>query len=392
MSDKLFYVVFKDPAAIGVSNQFGKYWMYINFGIYAVRNLIPRQGTLPTPFEYSRAYQDFLAPPSLRIIPDTLDDLCDARAVELFQIAKQQNKKIAVMWSGGIDSTLVLTSFLRNLNKSDLEIIEVICSLNSIMENPDFYRDFIQDRLRVIPTLDFDISNEFLNNYILLSGEPGDGVFGPSTGMYVDLLATGEHNKLLWRDSRELITTGIKNFRKRLNQNSKLVVDEPEGFSDWYYEKISNNLEEVKPEGVDTIADWWWWHYYNFKWEDILYLPVIRHRHASNTPVSTENIQQYIANTFFNTEKIQLWSYSNLKNHCPGDLTTHKHLAKQYIFAFDKNQNYLHAKRKTASLSRLNDYTIQGNLVYFDNNWQRYTVNTPGVKEFFYDRLENYTG
>jgi 3'-phosphoadenosine 5'-phosphosulfate sulfotransferase (PAPS reductase)/FAD synthetase len=54
----------------------------------------------------------------------------------------------ALMFSGGMDSTLILASLLKNLNEEELESIMVCCSIHSLIENPEFWRRFVFNKLK----------------------------------------------------------------------------------------------------------------------------------------------------------------------------------------------------------------------------------------------------
>jgi hypothetical protein len=74
-------------------------------------------------------------------------------------------------------------------------------------------------------------------------------------------------------------------------------------------------------------------------------------------PISKSNLKIFREYNFFNSEKFQLWSYSNLKELVTHDVTKHKIQPKKYISAFTKNEIY--TKNKTTS----KDVTIDGNLI-----------------------------
>ena len=379
--------------AININNIYGKYWAFIYTGIYGLREPKIRLGTFSSPYqEYCKDYSKFIPFPTLVTENYSHDELCNQRAIELFNISKFTGKRIALMWSGGIDSTTVLTSFIKNLSKDDLENISIILNLTSILENKQYYKKYIQGKFHIIPSFDFEISNNFFEQYILIHGDPGDGVYGPSTTMYWNLIESGEFSNS-WQDNQQLMIRMLDEFIKRGKGKCLLI---PEGFGQWYINKVSDNIREVNPAGIDSISDWWWWHYLNMKWEDVLWHHFNEHKKNLRDEIATKHIEDYLTNTFYNTSKFQSWSYSNLKNHISTDIRKHKLPAKKYIFELDHNQEYFENKRKTPSLS-INiaasyPRSIRYSLSYVDKNWAWHTKFDPGVEEFMLDRLENYTG
>ena len=374
---------------IAVKSKLGRYWNSAKDVVVAVTDLRARQGTFTTP--WGAESDPLLTPPPFVTIPDSLSDLLDARAIELAAIAKIQNKQILVWWSGGIDSTLVLSSFIKNLSASDLELVTVLLSSESITENPEFYKNFIHGRINCMPYLNFRLTNDALNNYIVLTGDPADCLFGPSISMYRHLMPEGRH-LLPFNDNRKLIANAIE------LRNLALVKRENiEGFGNWYVDKISDNLLEVAPPGVETIADWWWWHYYNFKWEFSVWRPMLRRRCDGDefAEIDDCNLESFAKNTFFNTDKFQQWSYTNLKTLIGNNIEGHKKQARDYILELDKNQTYYNTKIKRESVP-LYDNSKNRKLrrpILWDKHWVGYfDFQHKDLLRECIDRLENYKG
>ena len=380
-----------NTATVGIVNNLkGKYWYHIKDIIFAIAEVRARQGTFTTP--WSATTSALYAPPELIYINDKFDDIVNDRVIELNQIAKSQKKKILIQWSGGIDSTLVLSAFIKNLSPQDLENVSVVMTINSILENYDFYITQIKDKLKCVQWLDIIITNDFLEQNMLLHGDPADCLLGPSIMMYEKLMVDGRH-LLPFKDNVDLIAKTIDS--KKISLIKQLAIP---GFSRWYTEKITNNLLEVAPEHVRTVADWWWWHYFNFKWQFSLMRPIIRRKvdHAVNIPLHPEILQDYLDTAFFNTARFQQWSYSNLPNLVGNSIANHKRQAKEYIFELDKNQTYLDYKVKTESMPVYdNPREMRGTLIrpiVYDQNWRGYYSDYPGFNKAYGEKLETYKG
>src|SRR5438128_1007333 len=69
-----------------------------------------RTGTIKIPFRT----KTFCPVPTLRPISKSFDEICNERACELLERAEKLDVLLYVFWSGGIDSTLVLVSLLKN--------------------------------------------------------------------------------------------------------------------------------------------------------------------------------------------------------------------------------------------------------------------------------------
>lgn len=342
---------------------YAKFWIRTQYLLVGIFDLKARIGTFTTPWNIPS--NPLYKIPEFKIINDSLKDLLDERAIEIYREAKKNNKKLAVMWSGGIDSTAVLVALLKNIPIDDKNIITVICDINSILENIEFYKKFISNKLECIHYKTFNMTEEFLQNYILLHGDPGDCLFGPSSSTYRYFVDRGQH---------------LEPWKNHLNKMKELLevpyVDpisyEP-GFGEWYVDKVTNNLEETgQAEYLTSIAEWWFWNYYNFKWEITCQMPFLFSRRDFSTTFSEDVLKEYAQNIFFNTEKFQQWGYSNIKKSIPKDFTLHKKEVKQYIHEFAKDSNYLEYKSKSPSPPANFDLIVNSSFqpIYYRSNWQ----------------------
>jgi hypothetical protein len=366
------------------TNNHANYWKQLTNLTIGTNDLRPRRGTFTTP--WNATSNKLYRAPEFKFINDTLSDLHDARAIEINNNAKRMNKRIAIMWSGGIDSTSVLVSFLKNLSTQDLQNVSVILNTFSIFENFDFYSKHISNKLHCLHYSKFDVTDEFLSSHILLHGDPGDCLYGPSMPMYSHFIREGKHLEP-WKNHLDTMAT-------RLDPGPQQAMVLP-GFGKWYTNKITNNLLEVGvDEYVSTIANWWWWTYYNFKWEFSCQRPLFSSRSNTKLPLSDKNLLEYSQNVFYHTDKFQQWSYSNLKTIIGKDVGEHKKEAKMYIYNFDKNDNYLAVKTKVGALPANYESRVNFRLpLYYDKNWVGYSaVEDDELRHLSNRLLENYKG
>ena len=367
------------PSNLHIQNKFGKYWNNISGIIMGHHELRARSGDFSSPWTASSC--EFSTMPILKHISDRLFDIFDQRALELNDMAKKQNKHIVIQWSGGIDSTAVVVAFIKNLPIADLTNISIALSTDSVLENPDFYYKFIKNSIKCIPYASVVVNDEFLNNNILLHGDPADCIFGPSVSMFASLIDSGMH-RAPFKDNIGLIASTIES-NPRINEMGV------QGFGAWYTNKVTENLLQVAPDDVTTISDWWWWHYFNLKWEFSIARPLFRNRPSphNQSTISATNLEDLYANCFYGSDKFQLWSYSNLNNHISGDVSTHKLLTKQYIYQLHQDDTYLSLKKKIESVTTAVAMTSNGMIGYFDREWRHC-----GFDKNIVDLLESYTG
>ena len=373
-------------ARLPIENVHGNNFLALSSLLFATIELRARSGTFTTPYfaPVKENYKLF----KLRVTNDNLADLYDSRALEIFNFAKSNGKNICVCWSGGIDSTSMLTSFLKNLSVNDLSIVHVVLTSSSLLENYNFYKNFISGKVKCIHYNSIKLNNEFLDKNILLHGDPADGLFGTVVANYKNFVAGGEHLEP-WK----------KHYKKMgavLNKKGSMLGPKTSNFGDWFVKKISDNIEEVgESHHISTVVDWWWWAYFNFRWqtetEKLLYFMRLPSRCFD--PISESNLKIFREYNFYGTEKFQLWSYSNLKN-----ISTkqHKSYPKKYICDFTKDEIFLKNKKKVGILGpngkEWQHRKIRINIPFFFDKHHQGHNQDHNIKHILKMLLEKYKG
>lgn len=260
----------------------------------------------------------------------TLSDLMDQRASELILQAKNQNKKIYVCWSGGIDSTAILVSLLKNSNETFKKNIEVVLSSNSFLENINFYKKYILNKLQCHSYSSFTINGPFLRNNIFLCGDLADLVFN---SLPFETLLANEYSSV--KDKSKIIDILNQKALKTYNINNNNI-------GEWFFNFLETNISNSNTNlNLTTFNDYCWWVNINLRWnfESQRYLFYLKD--DWNKQLDTALISDYIKNVFFNTRDFQSWSYINLKNR-----NIDKIEIKDYIFNFDQNTVYKTYKLK----------------------------------------------
>lgn len=252
------------------------------------------------------------------ITPKKLSEICDERAAQIHQLAKDNGKKIYVYWSGGIDSTAVLVALLKQGAAKDLVLV---MNEASITEYPEFYKTYVDGKLTVnmvtyrhgdeipIPV------QHYLKDGIVCTGELGDQMFG--AGKYVDLPDT---NVLLaeWR--------GKYGHHK--------AIDKYEAFA------------SACPVPINNLKEFWWWGNYAVKYTNVAFRMLL-------TSYKFE-LEKDVFH-FFHTTDFNDWAVSTpMEERFYGtDLRKYKQPLKDYIFTFTKDGNYQLNKTKEGSLYKL---------------------------------------
>lgn len=242
-------------------------------------------------------------------------DCCIARAKELLG----KDNKIYLMWSGGIDSTAMLISFLTA--GRSLDQVTIALNDDSIREYPNFYHLHIRSKFDLISIEELMLraSTTGLDG-IMISAEHADQLFGSP-------LANLIHQKLgadfLYQPATSDVITGL--LRKfNLDPLSAKCID------DLYRLTFTHS-----PRPIQNVWDWAWWHGFNFKWQQI------------GLKLKTRLLENVDLITFYSDTNFQRWSANQRPDlHSMESL---KNTAKQVILDYTNDRHYFDHKIKHPS-------------------------------------------
>lgn len=290
-----------------------------------------RSGTLSQPI--SLATYDRCKLPILNSSYVSYDEAANQRVKEIYETSVRLDKPIGIMWSGGIDSTMIVVAFLRNYTIAELKHrVKIILSTEATLENPTFYL------------------NHILPNFEFLNSEHTPWLFDGSI-----LLVTGEFNDQLFGSDLikfYLTTIGAENL------NSKFSRDD-------IFNYVNNKIKDSKITNIliDAIiesstkygisleknSDFFWWYNFCFKWQCVHF-----RFYALTFPRLIPSINEQWDRThmlhFFQTDAFQLWSINSPQVRYIDDWKNYKFKAKESIYKFDKDYEYFRNKIKRPSL------------------------------------------
>lgn len=272
----------------------------------------PRSGEWQSPIK-PRIHHE-LAMPERR---DTmsLDRLMDQRAEQIIAHSRQTGKRVVIMWSGGIDSTAVMVSLMRNQFKD----FAVVMNHSSVYENFDFYDKHVKGQ-EIIPYNTVDITEQFLTDNLLLSGDPGDAIFTPINFLYRSIADNGDQHrpwKQMWREINHSLTSA--------------TVGTDSSWASWFLAKVARNIESSgMSDHVVSVAEFWHWVYFNFQYHTACTRQLSYLKH-NNDAIDESLTTEFLRYTFFNTHDFQNWSFNNLRRNT---MNPHKQEVKNYVKQF----------------------------------------------------------
>jgi hypothetical protein len=380
-------------------NSAGKFYIDISKKFNRSR-FVTRNGEWSLPFK-QELIPGFEMPDYDATFTKTFEQVTDEKALKISKEIKQ-GKKFAVMYSGGIDSTTILVSLIKNLSKEELSSIVICCSGTSIIENPLFWKNHIDEKIKYIDTQEYWYDDIIKLGYTPITGDEGDCVFGTIIGTEL------YHNY-------DFYSTDLSQFtRKRLTEIKYKISDPEIHFSEYkdiiikhlaydhttdgirfgkiLYEKYVHNINtatNICP--IISLHDFFWWLIFNVKYLNCS----VRGPIYYNIDIPVKDCIDKTVN-WYNDIEYQLWSMANNNNgeKIKNTLATYKFAARKYIYDFDKNEYYFYFKTKLESLGNLlirNDKsTIYQNNLGMDKNYNRITTETENIKTYFLENFSNY--
>lgn len=245
-------------------------------------------------------------------------DICDARAIEILELSK--TKPTTISWSGGIDSTVILVSLLKNGYDKTVHNINVFTDQIGIDEYPLFYNKFVLGNFEVVS----DGYDVIMKDRLLCTGDPGDQIFG--SAWCLNLM-------------KEFGDTISKEPYEVLHQRLAAKY----GVKSTFYFNHFRAIIPYCPFKIKTVEDFSWWWNFSQKWNHCNYRTLLG---CSNETIVQKNLIGYFDNDLF-----QIWSMLNPELKMKDGLQiNHKAPAKEYIIEYTKDSDYWF-KLKVASFA-----------------------------------------
>lgn len=272
-------------------------------------------------------------------------EICIDTAVK---ISNMTDRPIAVLWSGGIDSTSALVALMQTVA---LDKITVVCNRASIDEFPSFYEQKIKNRVTTISPKQWIKTQR---NFYSVTGDGGDTVWGVIDNSF-------------WANNQHKIN---QPWQDCINRNILTDIDFVEEFCSWSGVKIHSWLD------LRT------WFYLCCKWQDKCMRPYSFRQGLTDADI----VAFYDIDTSF-----QNWTMNNLDNIIGATWQDYKVPAKEFIYRYHQDLDYLQNK------SKVNSNTIDAELASDYQSYMRIAVaedfsgpKLPSWPFFDYSEFEDF--
>lgn len=307
-----------------------------------------RTGTRWPNFDYVNM---FPMPMQLAETAPNFTDISIARIKEL----TEHDQHVNVLWSGGIDSTFIMTLMIETGIADQLyseNRLTIGLNLDSIRENPVFYENFIKPRY---------IKCVVQANHLLIDPKPNEVII---TGEMADNLV------------------GSLTMKSCVDYyNDFQVVHKPYGLAlDWMLRKfqrdepktaLTNFIEQTverSPVELKTCHDLLWYLNFNYKWQAVNFRIV---SHAKDQAIGNQLIKNL--RHFFNTEDFQMWSLMEGHYFEGSNWGDYKKVMKKQIYQVTSDLEYFKNKTKHPSLPSLLRYKDTFDFIYLEDDVYKFT-------------------
>jgi hypothetical protein len=287
--------------------------------------VIDRSGTIAPPFAWT--VLDPIPPVAGadRTEPGetaTFARLCDARGVEI--VSEASGRNIQVLWSGGIDSTAALIGVMKAAEaRGCADLVQVLLSMDSVLEYPEFYLEVIDGRYAVQP-VGQPMSRALEPAALNVTGEHGDQLFGSQ------LLAPYVRRGVAQADWRDLLPlVMLERLRDPRAARRAWGLAEP--------------VLNAAPAPIRSLFDALWWLNFTLKWQDVS-VRMLGTR-GSDAPRLAGSLRH-----FFRTDPFQQWALGHTPGRPVERWVDYKLPAKTYVRDFTGNERYFRQKTKEDSL------------------------------------------
>jgi hypothetical protein len=305
------------------------------FGFFAANfSFTDRTNTVISPVKTTLLPQCAL--PNFAKIDYDFEELCNNRARWLLDHCEKTNRKLVVMYSGGIDSTMIMVTLLKIATQKELnERVLVILNNMSICENPNFYNDHIIKRCNV------DSSNKlgsFLGNnkYVVINGEGGDQLFGSAVNNYFFNATSRGSNYVFSEPTHDKIVASFDSWTNDIKATEKII-------------DLLDKVVAAAPIPITTVYHYFWWINFALKWQGVYArTPAYTHPRFQPTLKLEDNFF-----TFFHFPEAQLWAMNNTDKFIKDSWPSYKYIVKDVIYDYNKDEDYRDNKLKIGSLQHV---------------------------------------
>ena len=277
--------------------------------------------------QYSKINWSDTVDPIPETTTESLANLMDKRANELI------GNSITVQWSGGVDSTSLLLSLIKNgISKEDLV---VRYDLNSCEEYPKLYQWLKENNYQMRPVKDdWKEALAKADTDLIVNGWCADQLFG----------------SVFFYKCSDLYSVDLHTLLDKVSIEDTSITAEQKNFAIDVYKKYAKDYFDLE---INTAAELGWFINFTIKWS---YVSLFNEMYL----VGTKN--QFITKPFYDTPYFQSWALTNYPNISKANMYAipreYKRELKEYCNEVFPDEDYLLNKSKKPSWNAVENRTM----------------------------------
>lgn len=311
---------------------------------YKMQSILPTQSVPPIDRTNTiTAPVNFATPDSLKLgswihnTPKSYRDCCLLRAQEILNQQDRLLKPIAISYSGGIDSTAIICSFIQLLGLTNAaKRLDIFLTTHSIYENPKFFEQVLLPHFRIHTS--FNANDLLPPKCILVTGDPNGNICGP---------------EVLFHWSNKLGLAALTKPATGVNilsvfYNAEQEVDESLIIA--LADMVHVTAASVGVE-INDILEWYWWYCINFRYSWYHFCKIFFYYFYNPQDIITSAAWNDHVFNFYDSKDFQIWSVNNrhmLKSYIQEGKW--KYPPKQIIYDVMHDDDYLSNKGKVSSI------------------------------------------
>lgn len=321
--------------------------------------------TLPWPNEILPKYKLVDYNPNFT---GTFFEASDSKAMDFARRIDENNEKFAIMYSGGLDSTVITTALIKNLTKEQLKNIIICTSVQAVVENPNYWRNFIFGKFEIIDSMKYKYDTLLERGYTPVTADDGDCLHGTVLGLNFYHAWEQKIGDKLTTEQKTHLRNNLHKFSDKDTHYSvfkdALIEYFQYGDNPWWpvpknpnpdktfgrklYDKYALNAETASCP-VISLHDFFWWLIFNVKMINCGVRGAMYYNDRYDMNIAINKVENW-----YLWPEYQQWSMNNNNNgqKIGYSAGTYKKVVRDYIFDLDKNAWYRDFKLKLESMGQ----------------------------------------
>lgn len=277
---------------------------------------------------------------NVKLTQKTFDEVLDEIIYDIITKTSNSNKKLAVWYSGGTDSTAILCSIIKNSSaKFQKEKLLIRLTKDSIEEYPLFFEKYIKKL-----NYEFSVLSDYFNlEYFNVDGVFGDTIFGEH---YIPELIEDNYlnSDINWL---ELPVDKFENILFNVFKNEELAS--------WLYLTMVPLFRKYEAE---TVFDAFWLQGAAMNLNQLHLMPLLLSYDAEK--ISKEDFQLTYDNHYHTRvfSDVRMFSYAfSYRKSSESNVFRPRLPSNKYTLEFTKDKEYFDNKKKVSSQIKMYDST-----------------------------------